>query len=727
MDFRHIAKLTTASTLVLLTSGIAEATRAEDAPPAPAAAAVGTGSSDGLPEVVVTAQRRETELQKTPVAITTFSNDQIQQEGIESVRDLSGQIPNLFIPRSGLTPLSDVFSLRGIGESDPTRPPTIATYLDDVYIPRAAGALFDLTEIQQVEVLRGPQGTLYGRNSAAGAFRLTTPEPTDTPHLTLSSGIGNYGDLETHDYLSGPIVNGILDGDLTYVRQYHDGYTWNATTGKRVDNQDTEAARGKLHLRPNDDWVYDLALDGTWDHSTGRNAMPGATATPGLTYDGQQRTNANFDGGGISLKATNAINDQWTLKSITSYRSLAQASPSDADGTATDVQHTLAQYFDNDATQEFQLQADYSRLKFTSGIFLYHENYKVERNIFQAGNYTYVQNGITTTVNYPIGQYSTTKTDSAALYSEANYKLTPDLTAITGLRFTREKQDFNYTLMHDNSAGVPQSAYFNSTDSQTWNSATPKVGLQYQWTPELMQYGTISRGFQGGGFDDRATKPSGAGIPVSPETVTSYELGIKSETADHRARFNADAFYNQFNQLQANVFDPSTSLTVRKNAGEAHTEGFEVETAVVPFSGLTWGNNLSYLFAVYDQFNNPATGIASAAGNRLINAPRWQGMSKLDYIFPIPVPGTLRWHGDVEFQTMSYSDALNTPGVASPWQVFYDTSISYTTEDEHWSADFAVRNLFNREYVQGGAKSGSLWTVYYNPPQTTLFTVRYRI
>jgi len=187
---------------------------------------VNSASTDaGLSDIVVTATRQSTKLQETPVAVTVVTTGDIAEQNITTARDLAGKTPGVTILRSGITPLTQVFYIRGIGESDPIFDPAIAQYVDDVYLPRAINGLSDLTDIERVEVLRGPQGTLFGDNADAGAIRYITKDPTDKTVANFDVGGGNYSTFQTHAYVSGAILPGVLDGSVAFAHDQHDGYT----------------------------------------------------------------------------------------------------------------------------------------------------------------------------------------------------------------------------------------------------------------------------------------------------------------------------------------------------------------------------------------------------------------------------------------------------------------------------------------------------------------------
>ncbi|MEA3133709.1 MAG: iron complex outerrane recepter protein [Gammaproteobacteria bacterium] len=227
-----------------------------------------TSTDTGLSDVVVTATRQSTKLQETPVAVTVMTGSDLAEQNLTTARDLAGKTPGVVILRSGITPLTQTFFIRGIGESDPIFDPAIAQYVDDVYLPRAINGLSDLTDIERVEVLRGPQGTLFGDNADAGAIRYITKDPTDKTAADFDIGGGNYSAFQAHAYISGAIITGKLDGSIAFAHDQHSGYTYDPTINQHVNDQNTNGFRGKLLAKLTDELTVLLTVDGLRDNSS---------------------------------------------------------------------------------------------------------------------------------------------------------------------------------------------------------------------------------------------------------------------------------------------------------------------------------------------------------------------------------------------------------------------------------------------------------------------------
>jgi iron complex outermembrane receptor protein len=594
-------------------------------------AAAQTTPNGGLKDVVVTATRQVTKLQKTPVAVTVVNDT--------TARDLAGKTPGVLIQRSGITPLTEIFFVRGIGNSDPIFDPNVGQYVDDVYLPRAINGLSDLTDIERVEILRGPQGTLFGDNSDAGAIRYVTKDPTDKTAAKFDISGGNYSTLNAHGYVAGALVPGKLDGSIAFAHDQHDGYSYDPTISKHVNDQDTNGARAKLLATISPDLTVLFEADGLLDRSDTGYYSPlypiigGTLAKPvyGVadkndSYASQEPLNHSWDGG-VSLHVAYVIDPHLTVKSISAYRGFSQNPINYNNDGEPLVDYNLAYdhpvsisdnyivYREQELTQEFQLQGNYDKFDFTSGLYLLHENFASNRI-----GYVVAPNGAGAAPAFPEDQIGDTKTTDYAAYTQGDYHFSDKLTGTLGGRYTIKNRDFTFQGVYDTLSGIPIPNYpANFTNAgelrnKTWYSFTPKYGVSYQFTPDFYGYGTISEGFNAGGFNNRASSRATA-LPYDEENVTTYEIGFKTDWLDHRLRLNPTLFYNSYQNLQqtATIISPitNTPVTVRTNAGSAHTDGFELESIAEPLEGLILTNNVSYLNTQYDAFSDSGKNLGS--------------------------------------------------------------------------------------------------------------------
>jgi iron complex outermembrane receptor protein len=730
---------------------------------APAAAA--SGAATTVQDVVVTATRQSTQLQKTPVAVTVVGGQKVSDENIVTTRDLAGKAPGFTIQRAGITPLTQVFFIRGIGDADPIFDPNVAQYVDDVYLPRAINGMTDLTDIERVELLRGPQGTLFGENADAGAVRYITKTPTDKPELKLDLGGGTYNTLQAHAYVSGAIVSSLLDGGLAIARDQHDGYTWDPTIGKHVNNQDTTGARLKLVATPTTKLTLTLSVDGTQDRSStayyiAERPIIGGTlkapvygvSDPSVSYASQQPKNNSWSGG-VALKIAYAIDPQLTVNSISAFRAFAQdpvnynndgqplVTYSAADPVKVSISDNFIVYREKELTQEFQLLGKYDRFDFASGLYFLYEDFSSNRI-----GYVVSPTAATATPAYPEDQIGDTKTWNYAAYVQGNYHFTDKLIGTLGARYTIETRDFHFAGVYDDFSGNPLpvttgsfAALNNFTyhGRKTWTSFTPKYGVSYQVEPNLFAYASASVGFDAGGFNNRAGTLAAA-LPYNQETVTTYELGVKSDWFEHRVRVNATLFYNVYTGLQetASVISPVTNayVSVRSNANRAHTDGFELETSYAPIGGLLLGANASYLDTRFDSFPNAGTAVVggktvllSETGNQLPFSPHWQLHASAVYKLPIDAYGDIRLGGDATYQTTYFSDVFNYRQARVPDQAFLDAFLSYAPRGTGLTFTLSAKNLTDRRSYQSITWGGTpnLWEGPVSPPRTILFKVAY--
>jgi iron complex outermembrane recepter protein len=557
--------------------------------------------------------------------------------------------------------------------------------------------------------------------------------------------------------VSGAILPGFLDGSIAFAHDQHDGYTYDPTIGQHVNDQNTNGFRAKLLARFSDSWSALLSVDGLRDNSDTAYYTPvlrivgGTLAAPiyassnlNDSYSSQAPLNHSW-ADGASLKVTDVFSEHLTIKSISAARGFAQdpvnynnvGEPlvpyNAAHPTPVSISDNLIVYKDKEWTQEFQAQGNYGKFDFTSGLFYLHED-------FSSNRIGYVVNaGGVDAPAYPFDQIGDTKTTTGAIYAQGDYHFTDRFTGTLGLRYTIEHRRFAFEGVDDDFTGQPlpltnpvAAADFTYLGSKDWYSFTPKYGAQYKLTDGVFAYASVSKGFRAGGFNNRAVSLASA-LPYNEENVTTYETGLKSDWWENRARVNLTVFFNDYRNLQqtATVTSPvnDTPVSVRTNAGTAHTEGFELETVVEPVDGLQWTNNASYLDTRYISFLNAGGPGVDATGNQLPFSPRWTCYSQAAFELPINVPGAVRIGADVSYQTSYFSDVLNRPQNAIGSQVYADTFVSYGAPGGHWVVSLTGHNLADRRYFQSLSYAGSKnsWEGPVSPPRTVFFKISYTL
>jgi iron complex outermembrane receptor protein len=733
-----------------------------------------TTSPSGDRDIVVTATRQSTKLQKTPVAVTVIGSREIAQQNVVTARDLAGQVPGVLVQRSGITPLTQTFFIRGIGNADPIFDPNVAQYVDDIYLPRAINGMTDLTDIERVEVLRGPQGTLFGENSDAGAIRYITKTPTERTAANFDIGYGNYNAVNAHGYVAGALIPELLAGSFAVAHDQHDGYTYDPTIDRHVNNQQTTGGRAKLLATPAPGLTILLTGDGTRDRSASAYYIPKQPIIGGTlqhpiygpfdasrSYASQRPKNHSWSGG-VSLKLSYDLSPVLTVSSISSYRGFAQdpvnynndGQPlvpySDANPTPVSISDNYIVYKEHTVSQEFQLQGKFDRFDFASGLYYLYENFSSNRI-----GYVVSPTAASAAPAFPQDQIGDTRTSNYAAYAQGNYHFNDRLTLTVGGRYTIEHREFTFQGIYDDFSGNPlpvtpgapvstpggfaAANNFAYQGKKTWRSFTPKLGLSYQFTDDVFGYASVSRGFGAGGFNNRASSLATA-LPYGQEKVTTYEAGLKTDWFDHKLRFNATLFYNDYKDMQqtAAVISPVTNgfVTVRSNADKAHTEGFEIESSLEPVKDLVFSGNASYLRARFDSFPNAGVTVVAgkatvvgASGNHLPFSPSWQLSGAVSYKVPLDLAGSVRIGSVITYETSYFSDVFNYAQGRVPSQAFVDASISYAPANGHWNFSLTGKNLANHRSYQSITWGGTpnLWQGPVSPPRTVFFKIAYSL
>ena len=652
-----------------------------------------TTEATGVEDIIVTAERRETSLLRTPGSITPVGAEELRERHIEGLNDLSVSAPGL--SSTGGAPQSSLF-IRGIGTSDPGSPPAVGIYIDDIYNPRAFGNnLFDLPDVRSVEVLRGPQGTLYGQNTTGGAIKITSRAPSDTLGGSALVEVGNYEALKTQLYLTGPILPGILSASAAVTTRNREGYTYNKTLDYYADDATSRQARFKLRFTPNDRIEAILAYTFLREQSDTQAVVPlnYGVVDPRVTYS-PRRFDPSRDVDTYSLHVTGHLTDQLTLRSITAYRTLGNLNPNDASGLPDD-RSGFIQYLENEQfSQEFQLLGDYGRLNFVLGAVYRDETFTMNRNSWSNSVYTNILSDVGVT--------------DEALYGQLNYNVTDKLRVTVGGRYSREDDTFDNAVFRTNAQFAQTGLVYSVSDlSNDESDFSPKFGVDYQLTPNVLTYLSWTKGSKAGGFNRSASNVQIASIPVAPESVTAYEIGTKGRTADGRFSGSLAVFYNEYEDYQATITNPIiggelVSGQVLVNAAQATTYGAEFEGTARLFERLEWKLAVAYLDAKFDSFANPTGAAASDyAGNWLPFASEWVIGTSVDYILPLAIPGELSVRATVDYRSPFYSDNGNRDAVRNPEQVNVNLGATYLTADEKWTFQLLAKNLFDDDRIFG--------------------------
>ncbi|HJT38727.1 MAG TPA: TonB-dependent receptor [Sphingobium sp.] len=726
-------------------------------------------------EIVITGQKddRLKAVQKTPLAITSLSNDRLEQSGITATRELDNIVPNLYQARTVVSYLNARFFIRGVGEADEQGEPSVPVYQDGIYIPKNLGSQSELLDIERVEIFRGPQGQAFGHAAAGGAVVITSTVPDETPKFKATASIGTYFDRRLGVAASGPLGGNVF-GSAALSYHGRDGFDTHIQSGRDVNTVDYLAGRAKLRWTPGANLDIILSIYGVRDRSSGRGVQD-LLRSDRNAYN-QLYPEQRFDHLTGSLKIAYDIDDHLQLTSLTGAYGWRQVAMFDNVGEFYGRGSQWVDYRDRTYQEEVQLKGDYGRFNFTTGIYLFHEWWFTNRRANIGAAFNGIANSnIRSQVRYrPVYTEIRQKTDNVAWYGEGKFDATDALTLTAGLRFNYERHSNNNQLYNlsattataDNFYQVlfsePASLVWTVNPRKSWTTWQPRVSIDYKFSPDVTAYGTISRGTKSAGFDFRAQTPAAAGarqaeLPFNPEVVTNYELGLKTKWLDGRITANLTGFYLTFDDIQITTTDsvtnPAEPLTRRFNAGKGSSRGIEFEGQFVPFDGLVFDMNGAYLKARLDEYIGAANvptiippniyypdgaSINSQpfVGAALPNAPKWQGRASVTWNLPIAIPGDIVANADVNYQSSSYTSGNNAITTLLPEQTLVNARLSYTTENGLWTAALSARNLFDKQYAMGagytidgnsGAARLPAWrAANLTDPRTVLFTITFR-
>ncbi len=713
-----------------------------------------------LEEITVTARKINESLQDVPVAVSAFTAADLTARGVNSLEEIASYTPNVEFFASGISGKnSGQAYIRGVGQFDYllSTDPGVGVYVDGVYLARSLGNLLDLVDIERVEILRGPQGTLYGKNTIGGAINVITRKPGDEFEANVEIRTGSYDRIDARVNVSGPIIADKLAGKLAIGTKNAGGFGERPLVGDRAGDEESNAIQGMLDWTPADNFNVVFSADYTRVNETFsqhhteeiNTAAPlvgiyGALAGPlaGLhgvplpVYDTSwitgdayvdQSTGSNFNDQeiwGIANTITWEVAGL-TLKSITSYREMDVSFGTDPDGSPAVIIDEVDVNTQNQVSQELQISglSFNDRLNWVAGLYYLYEdaestqNVRTYEGIFQAfealpGPIFPLAPGLVCPAAPPapcaggagnpvnialdIGRFSTLaqKTESLAVYGQGSFALSDKLNLIYGIRYTDEKKDFTYsaTLLQ---SGVPQVPLTTVGDS--WTDVSHRIGIDYQWTDDLMSYFSAAKGFKSGGFNGRG-RSANAIQSYEPEEMWTYEIGFKSEWLERRLRLNGAAFYNDYTDLQFTLSAADANgaqVIIVGNAGTAEVKGFELELQAVPVEQFNVTASVGFLDAKYTEVD-PGVGIS--VDNKLIGSPKWTAAIGGEYTIPVTDLGSLGLRIDYSHRSKVYFDAVNTETGAQGGYGLLNFRATFTNVDEKWSLTAGVTNMTDEVY-----------------------------
>ncbi|WP_176593457.1 TonB-dependent receptor [Sphingobium sp. EM0848] len=696
-----------------------------------------TGAGSGVDEIVVTAQKREQNLQDVPIAISALSPAYLEKRQITSVADLSGLAPNLKVDTAGGNRTSSIIAIRGGVQGNPQLyfEPSVGMYMDGIYIAKAQGSLFDVADIERIEVLRGPQGTLYGRNAIAGALNIVTRKPSGELSGKVEASYGNYDYRRVRGTIDLPRL-GIFSAKLSGQIVKRDGFYHVAGNAFTDEAQTLDSKSGMVQLRAE---PFDaLTLDYTFDISVNDQQASAAQAVSGTgtlapyVLPRRRMRDVSFDSPnfeyaknwGHALTATFDLGDLGTLKSITAQRKQKYRDALDLDGTPVALALSSRDSRYKQFSQEFQLTGKVDRLNYVLGAYYFDDDGFVfnPQSFFSGLSNTDSRFGFTT--------------KAYAAYAQFDYRITDALTLTGGLRYTHEKKAVERYLARLTAAGpvVVVNLPEGTTPPAKFEKISPTATLAYEFGPNLNIYARYAQGFRSGGFNATASTKADVQRVFKPQVQNTYELGFKSRLLDNRLQLNIAAFQNDVSDLQLSVFVPGLSASsILVNAGKARIRGLEIEAVAKPSDRLMVQASVGYLHSKYLQYLD--AGVDVADNRAFPHAPKYTVSTSVDWRAMESNLGKLNLI--VDFNMMSDYYVSPSPLVpTSPTQ----TAAAFTQSPGRTMLDARAvlseipigsatgtlslwgRNLLNEDnpnfFIDYGANFQRLTTAYFPDPRT---------
>lgn len=688
-------------------------------------AAAADSPTTGVQDIVVTAQRVGENLQKVPISVSAVNAKMVAAMGIKGSQDIGIAAPavNFAETNAGAN-----ITIRGVGGSGSTVDEAAnAVYIDGVYQAAAPGLVFSFNNIERIEVAKGPQGTLFGRNSTGGVIQIITRDPPSTPTADISLGYANYNTIEAQAYVGGALADN-LNADLALYKQHQgDGWGRNVYTGLDAYKGKSFAGRSKLQYR-DDLTKITLSLmhtDVRPPTSQGGSILPpqvsrsggGVTGTP---TPGFYDINHNYPDLKHVFQSQGALNIEhsfgaFDVVNIAAYTKTTLSFFQDVDIGPADLTDIYIKMPIKTFSEEFQIRSPAgSKIRWSTGFYFF-------KNTIRLWPFT------VTGLNVGPGNFNTINsgsfTTSYAGYGQATVPIFSNTNFTAGLRYTADQKRLEATITTQRGPGAPITATKNDK-KLTW-----RFSLDHQITPDVLLYASYNRGYKSGLYNIAVpTQPA-----VNPEVVDAYEGGFKSRLFDNMLRFNASAFYYIFKDIQVRTVNPQGS-TILLNAASAHLKGVDVDITASPARDLNIQGAFSYLSGSYRNFGsvpfyriNPAGGLAqftgNASGNNLIFSPKWVASLATSYKIPTAA-GDFDLSGTVYYNGGFYFDPQNR--VRQDQYALVNASVAWTPTGSGLEVRAWARNLTSRKYLSSVASGASGDEYYPGAPRTYGLTLRYR-
>ena len=707
-----------------LTAVLAQPALAQDVQPEAEESAGRGGASAILGDIVVRARKKSAaeRAQDVPIALAAVSGEQIEAIFAKDLTDVGQTMPNVRLDDGGAFPGVSNYTIRGMGFNSTIASvePTVGTFVDGMYIGANLGGLMDTLDLESVEVLRGPQGTLFGRNVTGGAVSMRTRRPTGELGGVVKVSAGSGERKGIAGSIEGPLSDTLAAKVYARYSDYNGDWD-NLATGKSHGALEDFVVRPIVRWKPASSVTIDLI--GEYGTSDGDGVASRVIDDPTQYIYAQGVREPAGGAEKLSLNLRGDTEVDWyqaildvnidvgpgTLTSITGYRDVSYSSLGDTDGSEIELAHALNTMDQHQFSTELRYAGDAldGKLDYTVGFYYLTQQMEQFYHIFFFGASNSRARG-------------TLKHHTWSVFAQADFEFVPNVFLTAGGRYTEEKK----TARNVGTAGcdVDLNCLLGAPDSTNWDNFSPKVGLSWKVTPDVLVYASWTKGFRSGGYDIRNTRSQPL-FPYDEETVKAWEGGIKSEFLDGRARVNIAGFHNKFSGLQRTVNQGIFNFIA--NVAEATVDGFEFESTFLPVESLALTANVGYLDAKYDDYVLPGT-TTNLAGKQLVRAPKWTYALSATHDLDLGNAGLIT--SRVSYYHSGKAPANDPGDYFAPAYDLVDASITWhSAQTEGLEAAFWIKNLTNEKYALTATYVGGFFTnLYQAPPRRWGVDLTYR-
>lgn len=735
-------------------------------------------------DIIVTARFKNESLQDVPQAISAFGEEALTKIAARDITDLAPSTPNISIQPVATFSNSAAIYIRGLGAQgiESTEESPVGISIDGVYVTRPVATMLDTFDLERIEVLRGPQGTSFGKNSLAGGIAAYTKNPGRDWGVQAEVTVGNYGRMDARAAINMPIIQDKLAARFVLSKETYDGFFTNRLNGKKIGGQDRLTLRGTVVFTPTDNLDINLKAFLLRDRSSapGGDAAPDRSKLLWLIYrfeepnDGAFTIGRDFSAdhdtdqlGFISNISLNLGSVQ--LKSITGYIETDDFNDSDFDQSEIFFFPTFRLQSHRQFSQELRLQSDFSgRDDALSRLNLVFGGYYLKQSFELAQAFPTLPVLLVPALQFGSQDFVTQDNTAKALFGQAIYGITDRLNVTFGVRQSWEAKDY----FRDPTGTLLSPAYFTTRSTvkslaemeaiananfaagkafklgYNRSRTSIKAGIDYRLSDDVMVYAGYSQGYKGGGFGARSATPSTAG-PTADNTSELFETGIKGDFFDNLLRLNLTGFVTKFKQLEFGVFFPNPNVasgqeTAQLNIGSATSKGLELEATLKPTQNLRLSANIGYLDTKYTDFCADIDGPSasptlptSTCGQvttlpngtylvdvdhtnlKLVRAPKWQTQGSAEYAVPLGSAGSLSFRASILYRSTFYSTVANDPGGRTGDFALVDGSIGWESEDARFRAMLWGKNLTNKTYVSAFTPTAQFFNQrFYGAPRT---------